>query len=138
MNIISLFSGCGGLDLGFERAGFNLVWANDCDYSLVETYRKNHPNTILNTSDVRLLKDEDIPCCVGVIGGPPCQAWSEGGKQRGFEDQRGRLFLEYIRVVRLKRPKFFVIENVPGILENKHRQSLDFYIEKFRVNRLFR
>ena len=83
MNIISLFAGCGGLDLGFERAGFNVIWANECDSSIFETYRKNHPNTMLNTTDVRLLKDQDIPSCDGVIGGPPCQAWSEGGKQLG-------------------------------------------------------
>lgn len=96
MKIISLFAGCGGLDLGFERAGFNVIWANECDSSIFETYRKNHPNTMLNTTDVRLLKDQDIPSCDGVIGGPPCQAWSEGGKQLGFKDPRGQLFLEYI------------------------------------------
>ena len=53
MNIISLFAGCGGLDLGFEKAGFNVIWANECDSSIFETYRKNHPNTILNTTDAR-------------------------------------------------------------------------------------
>ena len=129
MNIISLFAGCGGLDLGFERAGFNVIWANECDSSIFETYRKNHPNTILNTTDARLLRDQDIPSCDGVIGGPPCQAWSEGGKQLGFEDPRGQLFLEYVRMVDLKKPKFFVIENVPGILEDKHKKSLNFIIE---------
>mgnify|MGYP000009270055 FL=1 len=132
MNIISLFAGCGGLDLGFERAGFNVIWANECDSSIFETYRKNHPNTMLNTTDVRLLKDQDIPSCDGIIGGPPCQAWSEGGKQLGFEDPRGQLFLEYIRIVNLKKPKFFVIENVQGILEDKHKQSLTFIIESLR------
>lgn len=68
MNIISLFAGCGGLDLGFEKAGFNVIWANECDSSIFETYRKNHPNTILNTTDARLLRDQDIPSCDGVIG----------------------------------------------------------------------
>ncbi len=132
MNVISLFAGCGGLDLGFERAGFNVIWANECDSSIFETYRKNHPNTMLNTTDVRLLKDQDIPSCDGVIGGPPCQAWSEGDKQLGFEAPRGQLFLEYIRIVNLKKPKFFVIENVQGILEDKHKQSLTFIIESLR------
>ena len=70
MNVISLFAGCGGLDLGVERAGFNVIWANECDSSIFETYRRNHPNTVLNTTDVRLLKDQDIPSCDGVIGGP--------------------------------------------------------------------
>lgn len=133
MNVISLFAGCGGLDLGFERAGFNVIWANECDPSIFETYRRNHPQTMLNTSDVCLLKDQDIPSCDGVIGGPPCQAWSEGGKQLGFEDPRGRLFLEYIRIVKLKRPKFFVIENVQGLLEDRHKQSLAFIINSLQA-----
>ncbi len=132
MNIISLFSGCGGLDLGFEKAGFNVIWANEWDASIVETYRSNHPDALLNTTDVRLLKDQDIPSCDGIIGGPPCQAWSEGGKQLGFQDPRGKLFLEYVRIVNLKKPKFFVIENVPGILDYKHKQSLDFIVESLQ------
>lgn len=81
---------------------------------------------------MRLLKDQDIPSCDGVIGGPPCQAWSEGGKQLGFEDPRGQLFLEYVRIVNLKKPKFFVIENVQGILEDKHKQSLVFIIRSLQ------
>ena len=133
MNVISLFAGCGGLDLGFERAGFNVIWANECDSSIFETYRRNHPQTMLNTSDVCLLKDQDIPSCDGVIGGPPCQAWSEGGKQLGFEDPRGQLFLEYIRIVKLKKPKFFVIENVQGLLEERHKQSLAFIINSLQA-----
>lgn len=93
MNIVSLFAGCGGLDLGFEKAGFNVVWANEYDKSIHETYRLNHPDTTLNTSDIRTLSGLDIPDCDGIIGGPPCQAWSEGGKRLGIEDSRGQLFL---------------------------------------------
>lgn len=129
MNIVSLFAGCGGLDLGFERAGFNVIWANEYDNSISETYRFNHPKTFLNTSDVRSLKTEEIPDSDGIIGGPPCQAWSEGGKQLGIEDPRGLLFLEYIRVVKNKQPKFFLIENVQGILDEKHRDSLNMFIK---------
>lgn len=128
MNIVSLFAGCGGLDLGFERAGFNIVWANEYDKSIHETYRLNHPNTILNTSDIREISGTDIPDCDGIIGGPPCQAWSEGGKHLGIEDPRGQLFLEYIRIVKEKRPFFFVIENVRGILEDRHKASLNWFI----------
>lgn len=128
MNIVSLFAGCGGLDLGFERAGFNIVWANEYDKSIHETYRLNHPNTILNTSDIREISGTDIPDCDGIIGGPPCQAWSEGGKHLGIEDPRGQLFLDYIRIVKGKRPKFFVIENVRGILDDRHKASLDRFI----------
>ncbi len=128
MNIVSLFAGCGGLDLGFEKAGFNVVWANEYDESIHQTYRINHPNTILNTSDIRTLSGLDIPDCDGIIGGPPCQAWSEGGKCLGIEDSRGQLFLDYIRIVKDKQPKFFVIENVQGILEDKHKTSLNRFI----------
>lgn len=128
MNIVSLFAGCGGLDLGFEKAGFNVIWANEYDESVHETYRLNHPKTILNTSDIRTLSSFDIPDCEGIIGGPPCQAWSEGGKRLGLEDPRGQLFFDYIRVVKDKQPKFFVIENVPGILDDKHKNSLNCFI----------
>lgn len=129
MDIVSLFAGCGGLDLGFEKAGFNVLWANEFDESIHATYRINHPNTKLNTSDIRTLTGKDIPDCDGIIGGPPCQAWSEGGKRLGLEDPRGRLFWDYIRIVKDKRPKFFVIENVQGILEDKHKKSLDGFMK---------
>lgn len=132
MKIVSLFSGCGGLDLGFEKAGFNVVWANEYDESITATYRYNHPNTILNTSDIRTLKGDEIPDCDGIIGGPPCQAWSEGGKQLGIEDPRGFLFLDYIRIVKVKKPKFFVIENVQGILDDKHKESLSGFMSLLR------
>ena len=132
MNIVSLFAGCGGLDLGFEKAGFNIVWANEFDNTIHATYRLNHPKTILNTSDIRTLTGEDIPNCDGIIGGPPCQAWSKGGKQLGIEDPRGQLFLDYIRIVKDKKPKFFVIENVQGILDNKHKESLSCFLNILR------
>ena len=128
MNVISLFAGCGGLDLGFERAGFNVVWANELDESIHQTYKLNHPNTILNTLDVRMLSSADMPDYDGIIGGPPCQAWSEGGKRLGIEDPRGLLFLDYIRIVKEKKPKFFLIENVQGILDEKHRDSLNYFL----------
>ena len=129
MKIVSLFAGCGGLDLGFEWAGFNVIWANEFDASIHKTYRINHPNTILNTADIRTLSGNDIPDCDGIIGGPPCQAWSEGGKQLGIEDPRGRLFLDYIRIVKEKKPKFFLIENVQGILDDKHKKSLNSFMQ---------
>ena len=94
MKEVSLFAGCGGLDFGFEQAGFDVIRANEFAPSIHETYRLNHPHTILNTSDIRTLQGADVPNCDGIIGGPPCQVWSEGGKQKGLEDPRGRLFLD--------------------------------------------
>ena len=128
MRIVSLFAGCGGLDWGFEHAGFDVVWANENDPTIHETYRLNHPKTTLNIQDIRTLTGADVPDCDGIIGGPPCQAWSEGGKQRGIEDPRGQLFLDYIRIVKKKKPKFFLIENVQGILQDKHKDSLAMFM----------
>ncbi len=123
MKVVSFFSGCGGLDLGFEQAGFDVIWANDNDQAVHETYMLNHPNTYLCKEDMRSLSAHDIPDCDGFIGGPPCQSWSEGGKQLGLNDERGKMFLTYIHFIQLKKPKFFVIENVKGILSDKHIQT---------------
>lgn len=101
MKVASFFSGCGGLDLGFEQAGIDVVWANDNDPAVSETYMKNHPRTHFCNRDMRELSLQDIPDDVdGFIGGPPCQSWSEGGKQRGLEDERGKMFLTYIHLIR--------------------------------------
>ena len=87
MNLISLFSGCGGLDLGFEKAGFNVAVANEFDPTIWATFKANHPNTKLIEGDIRKIKDSDFPNDIdGIIGGPPCQSWSEAGAQRGIED----------------------------------------------------
>lgn len=120
MKLVSFFSGCGGLDLGFELAGFEVVWANEFDPTIQETYRFNHKGTVLCGKDIRELKVEDIPDCDGFIGGPPCQSWSTGGSMRGLDDNRGKVFLDYIRLIQGKKPKFFVIENVAGIISDHH------------------
>ncbi|SEF81479.1 DNA cytosine methyltransferase [Parabacteroides chinchillae] len=120
MKVASFFAGCGGLDLGFEQAGYDVIWANEFDEAIHETYQFNHPNTYLCKSDIRTLKAANIPDCDGFIGGPPCQSWSEGGKQLGLNDERGRLFLDYIQLIKEKRPQFFIIENVQGIISDKH------------------
>lgn len=120
MKVASFFAGCGGLDLGFTQAGYEVIWANELDKSIHATYQLNHPNTFLCKSDIRNITADDIPDCDGFIGGPPCQPWSVGGKQLGLEDGRGELFLDYIRLINEKRPKFFVIENVQGMISDKH------------------
>lgn len=120
MKVVSFFAGCGGLDLGFEQAGYDVIWANEFDKSIHATYQFNHPNTFLFKSDIRALTTNCIPDCDGFIGGPPCQSWSVGGKQLGLEDKRGELFLDYIRLIKEKHPKFFIIENVQGIISDKH------------------
>ena len=74
--------------------------------------------------------NSDIPFCDGIIGGPPCQSWSEGGKGLGLNDDRGQLFLEYIRVVEDKKPKFFLIENVKGLLNDKHSSAFSLFLQR--------
>lgn len=125
MKVISLFSGCGGLDLGFEKAGFEIPVANEFDPTIYETFKINHPNTRLIEGDIRNISEEDFPSDVdGIIGGPPCQSWSEAGALRGIEDQRGQLFFDYIRVLRKTQPKFFLAENVSGMLANRHSSAV--------------
>ena len=136
MNVISLFCGCGGLDLGFERAGFNIPVANEFDPTIYETFKVNHPKTHLIEGDVRqITKDDIIPFIFGevdgIIGGPPCQSWSEAGSLRGIEDARGRLFYDYIRILKEFKPKFFLAENVSGMLANRHSEAVQNIISLF-------
>ncbi|MGD9569441.1 MAG: DNA cytosine methyltransferase [Sedimentibacter sp.] len=130
MKLVSLFSGAGGLDLGFKNAGFNIIWANEYDKTIWATYRKNHAN-LLDVRDIRLIKSSEIPDCDGIIGGPPCQSWSEAGSQRGINDDRGKLFYEFIRILKDKKPKFFVAENVSGMLSDIHKMAVSNIIKMF-------
>ncbi|SFV90064.1 DNA-cytosine methyltransferase [hydrothermal vent metagenome] len=125
MNIISLFSGAGGLDLGFEKAGFKTVWANEYDKDIWETYEKNFPHTQLDRRSITQIEAEEIPDAIGIIGGPPCQSWSEAGALRGIEDKRGQLFFDFIRLLRSKKPLFFLAENVSGMLAARHAPALE-------------
>jgi DNA (cytosine-5)-methyltransferase 1 len=124
LKLVSLFSGCGGLDLGFERAGFDIPWANEFDKEIWETFEINHKNTFLDHRDIRQIPSSEVPECDGIIGGPPCQSWSEAGALRGIEDPRGQLFYEFIRLLRDKKPKFFLAENVSGMLSKRHEQAV--------------
>ena len=136
MNIISLFSGCGGLDLGFEQAGFSIPVANEFDPKIYETFKTNHPNTHLIEGDIRKITREDILPFIdsevdGIIGGPPCQSWSEAGALRGIEDARGQLFFDYIRILKEFRPKFFLAENVSGMLADRHSSAVRNILDLF-------
>jgi DNA (cytosine-5)-methyltransferase 1 len=131
MKIISLFSGAGGLDLGFERAGFEIVMANEYDKSIWATYEKNHTAPLIK-GDIRNIEETDFPDEVdGIIGGPPCQSWSEAGSLKGIEDARGQLFYDYIRILRDKQPKFFLAENVSGMLANRHSEAVKNILDCF-------
>lgn len=131
MKLISLFTGAGGLDLGFEKAGFEIIWANEFDPSIWETFECNFPHTKLDKRDITSIPISDIPDADGIIGGPPCQSWSEAGSRRGINDKRGQLFFEYIRILKEKQPLFFLAENVSGILQPIHREAFKEIIRQF-------
>lgn len=132
MNIVSFFAGAGGLDLGFQNAGFNVIWANEYDKEIWETYQKNHPHTVLDKRSIVNVPSNEVPECDGIIGGPPCQSWSEAGAMKGIEDKRGQLFYDFIRILEAKQPKFFLAENVSGMLLGRHSSALENIKEMFR------
>ncbi|WP_022850784.1 DNA cytosine methyltransferase [Limisalsivibrio acetivorans] len=124
MKLVSLFSGAGGLDRGFENAGFNVVWANEYDKEIWETYEKNFPHSHLERRSITDISTSEIPDCHGIIGGPPCQSWSEAGALRGINDKRGQLFFDFIRIIKEKQPLFFLAENVSGMLAGRHSEAI--------------
>lgn len=131
IKLISLFSGAGGLDLGFKKAGFSFVFSNEYDKNIWDTYKNNFPEHLLLKKSIIDIFDDEIPNVDGLIGGPPCQSWSEAGSSRGIDDKRGQLFFEYIRVLKKANPKFFLAENVSGILFNKHNKAFSNIIKNF-------
>lgn len=114
--VVSLFSGAGGMDLGFENAGFDIVWANDFFKEAVESYKKNVSKNVVY-GDITQIDSSDIPDDVDlVIGGFPCQGFSVANNKRSMADKRNFLYKEMLRVIKDKNPKFFVAENVKGLL----------------------
>ena len=132
MKVASLFAGAGGLDLGFKKAGFDVIWANEYDPVIWETFEFNYPKTKLDKRSITEVLSKDVPDVDGIIGGPPCQSWSEAGAGRGINDKRGKLFYDYIRLLKDKQPKFFLAENVSGILHPKHAQAFFNILQEFR------
>jgi DNA (cytosine-5)-methyltransferase 1 len=132
MKVASFFAGAGGLDLGFRQAGFEIPWANEYDKAIHATYEANHPGTYLERRSLTDFEPNAIPAGVsGMIGGPPCQSWSEAGMLRGAEDRRGQLFFRYVEFVAAVRPTFFLAENVSGILFSRHSESFREILERF-------
>ena len=115
MKVVSLFSGAGGLDLGFKMAGHDIIWANDLYGDAVDTYRANLGNHIV-CEDIFSVKGEDVPDCDVVIGGFPCQGFSVANIKRNVADERNQLYKQLIRIIEAKKPKFFLAENVKGIM----------------------
>ena len=118
MRVASMFSGIGGIDLGFQQAGFDIVWANEIDKFAAETYRYNLGAANLIEKDIRKVDVSEIPDFEVLVAGFPCQSFSIAGKQRGFEDERGKLFFQVVIIVETKKPKIIFLENVSNLLEH--------------------
>lgn len=125
MKVIDLFSGVGGLSLGFKQEGFDIILANEIDSEIAESYRLNHPETKMINEDITKL---DISSVFGeyrgkvdvVLGGPPCQGFSQKGNRRTIDDERNYLFRYFCEVIKYVQPLYFVMENVPRILTAEH------------------
>ena len=133
LNVASFFSGCGGLDLGFEKAGFNIVLANDFWNTAADTFKHNFPNTEFISEDItkldknrilNILKKKNINKIHVVIGGPPCQCFTRlNNNNLRRDDKRNQLFLEYLRVIDFLHPDFVVMENVADLLVRKDTEN---------------
>jgi DNA (cytosine-5)-methyltransferase 1 len=116
LKVLSLFAGAGGMDLGFKNAGYEIIWANDFDADSVKTYKRNLGEHIV-LGDIEKIKTNNMPDNPDVvIGGFPCQGFSIANLSRNVDDSRNKLYKQMLRVIRVKKPKYFVAENVSGIL----------------------
>lgn len=131
MRVVSLFSGAGGLDFGFVMAGHEIIWANDCYGDAVETYRLNIGSHIVQ-SDIADISSDAIPDCDIVIGGFPCQGFSVANIKRSVTDERNSLYRQLVRVISWKRPKFFLAENVKGLISLARGRVFEMILNDFK------
>lgn len=130
MKIISLFSGAGGLDLGLIQAGHTIVWANDIDKNAVATYRKNIGDEIIE-ADIDHVSITTIPNADVVVGGFPCQGFSLANLRRTINDDRNKLYVYFLQIVREKQPLYFLAENVKGILSIDNGNAIEKIVSDF-------
>ena len=135
--IAAFFSGVGGIELGFEQTNeFRVVYANEFDKYARQTYQLNYPDTYLDGRDIHAVLPEEIPSeTVDVIvGGFPCQAFSIAGYRKGFEDERGDLFFELLRMIEAKKPKAIFVENVKNMVSHDHGNTFKVIREALTEN----
>jgi len=129
-DLVSLFCGAGGMDYGFHHRGFNIVWANDFDVDACETYSINIDKNVI-CGDITKIDKSTIPSCDVVIGGFPCQGFSVANTKRSMDDKRNFLYKEMLDVVRQKKPKIFVAENVKGLLSMGDGKVIEMIVNDF-------
>lgn len=130
MKVVSLFSGAGGLDLGYSLAGHEVVWANEINIDATNTYRFNLGEHIV-CSDIRDVKSNKIPSCDIVVAGFPCQGFSFANTKRSEKDSRNFLYRELLRVVKNKKPKYFQAENVKGLVTFANGKWIKMIVNEF-------
>ncbi len=123
MNIGSLFSGIGGIDLAFQQAGYEIAWANEMDRDACKTYRVNFPNATLFECDIRALDPRNLQCIDVLTAGFPCQPFSVCGNKKGFDDDRGNLFFEIMRFIDTLQPPVVFLENVANLTEHDNGRT---------------
>lgn len=131
--VLSLFSGCGGLDLGFHQQGYEQVWANDYNEWAARTFAYNFGN-VMHCGDIEKIdpyKNKDIPDCDLILGGFPCQDFSIIWRRPGLDGERGNLYKNFLRFVDAKKPKAFVAENVKGLLTANEGKAIDQIVRDF-------
>ena len=130
--VASLFSGCGGLDLGFIQGGFEVIWANDFSKDAVDTYRNNIGDHIV-LGDITKIPSSEVPDDFDILlGGFPCQGFSVANTKRSMEDGRNFLYKELMRLIKDKQPKYFVGENVKGLLSIQNGEVIKMIVNDFR------
>ena len=140
INYIDLFSGAGGMSLGFDQAGFNNIFSVDIEPSFCETYKTNFPKHNLIQKDISKLSNEEIKSLIGnqiidvIIGGPPCQGFSMAGNigRKFIDDSRNQLFREFARIVEIVQPSYFVMENVARLFTHNKGETKKEIIELFK------
>ena len=134
IKVASLFAGIGGICYGFKQCGAKIIWANEIDKDACKTYRYNFGNSYLVEGDIKKVDPNDIPDIDILNGGFPCQAFSIAGYQKGFDDERGNLFFEIIRILKVKKPKAILLENVKNL--ESHDNGNTFKIIKSELEKL--
>lgn len=134
-SIAGFFAGVGGIELGFQQAGFTPSFANEIDPKAAVTYRANHSKTDFVRDDIANVKAESLPKKVTVIaGGFPCQAFSVAGYRLGFQDPRGALYFELLRLIVAKKPDVVFLENVRNLLSHDNGNTFKVILESLELN----
>lgn len=136
--IDAFFAGVGGIELGFQQAGeFRVVYANELNKDARQTYELNHPEIKLDERDIHDVKPSEIPECDVMMGGFPCQAFSIAGYRKGFDDDRGDLFFEMLKMIKAKKPRVIFVENVKNLVSHDHGNTFKVIREALVMNGYF-